>query len=56
MAEWEWVGEPHHVNVVVHDTVFQLKDLQQVSWPPRGEVEESLHAELQTDKDSYINA
>jgi hypothetical protein len=49
----ERVGEPHHVNVVVHDVVSQLKNLQQVPWPARGEIEESLHAELRTGKGSY---
>jgi hypothetical protein len=30
----EWVGEPDHVNIVVHDAVSELKNLQQVPWPP----------------------
>jgi len=38
----ERVGKPHHVNIVVHDAVPKLKNLQQVPWPARGEVEETL--------------
>jgi hypothetical protein len=38
----ERVGKPHHVDIVVHDAVPELKDLQQVPWTARGEVEEPL--------------
>ena len=44
----EWVGKPHHVDIVVHDAIPQLKNLQQVSRPARGEVEETLQS--RTDK------
>jgi hypothetical protein len=40
----ERVGEPHHVNIVVHDAIPQLKNLQQVPRPARGEVEEALQS------------
>jgi hypothetical protein len=38
----ERVGKPHHVDIVVHDVVPELKNLEQVPWPARGEVEEPL--------------
>ena len=42
----EWVGKPHHVDIVVHDAIPQLKNLQQVSRPARGEVEEPRQSQI----------
>lgn len=30
----KWVGQPHHVNIIIHDIVTQLQDLKQMPWPP----------------------
>jgi hypothetical protein len=31
---WKRVSKPHHVDIIVHDGIPQLKNLEQVTWTP----------------------
>lgn len=48
------ISQPDHINVIVHDIISKLQNVQQVAWPSGCKIEESLYDE--TNQDYFQNA